>query len=812
MRFIINLLTLSLAIILFTNYVFAQQAEWAKNFPGAGLNEGYAVAADDNGNLYTAGRFNGTIDFDPGAGTHTLTSGTTMDAFVSKLDASGNFVWALQFAGNDPSFIKDIAVDLNGDLIVTGYFSGTIDIDLGAGTNLITATGGKDGFIAKLSDAGTLLWIKQIGGTTIANNVEPFRMALDASGNIHVAGSFEGSNVNFNPDGIHNLSSNGSEDIFVLKLTNDGNFTWAKRAGGTLSDIGIGIAVDNNSNVLVTGYFTGTANFNPSGTANLTAINQEDAYLLKFDATGIFQWVKQFGGTNLVAGNRIVCDNNNNIYMQGGFYGSANLNPDGVLNVTSGGAEDGFVVKLQPDGTFVWANLLSDANNISSNGLAIDENNNYYIAGNFNGAPDFDPSANTNIVTTLGENDVYLAKYNEDGVFQWVYRAGSADIERAWDVYYKSGALYITGYFAGTANFDVGGTGLFLTATGSRDIFVAKIRECFPTSSTDTQTACESYTWIDGNTYTASNNTATFTLTNAAGCDSIVTLNLTINNATNSTDTQTACDSYTWIDGNTYTSSNNTASHTLSNAAGCDSIITLNLTINNATSSTDTQTACSNYTWINGNTYTAGNNTATFTLTTAAGCDSIVTLNLTINNTSSSTDTKTFCESYTWIDGNTYTASNNTATFTLTNAAGCDSVVTLNLTINPEYQITIDTTINSGGSIEIGGIIYSSAGNYISTLNTQAGCDSIVTLNLSIVSSLYDIGINSLKVYPNPVKNVLHLEGDFFNAILYDINGKQIAEWKGTETILNIPNIQTGMYFLSVTSQNGRLVKKLLKE
>ena len=103
---------------------------------------------------------------------------------------------------------------------------------------------------------------------------------------------------------------------------------------------------------------------------------------------------------------------------------------------------------------------------------------------------------------------------------------------------------------------------------------------CLTTYGDDTQTGCNTYTWIDGNTYNSSNNTATHTLTNMAGCDSIVTLNLTINNSTTSTDTNTACDNYTWIDSNTYTTSNSSATHTLTNAAGCDSVVTLNLTIN----------------------------------------------------------------------------------------------------------------------------------------------------------------------------------------------------------------------------------------
>jgi gliding motility-associated-like protein len=213
------------------------------------------------------------------------------------------------------------------------------------------------------------------------------------------------------------------------------------------------------------------------------------------------------------------------------------------------------------------------------------------------------------------------------------------------------------------------------TASASFDVVVSVI------NTTDVQTACNSFTWIDGITYTASTNTPSFTLTSAAGCDSVVTLNLTINNVINTTDNQTACNSFTWIDGITYTASTNTPSFTLTSAAGCDSVVTLNLTISNVINTTDNQTACNSFTWIDGITYTASTNTPSFTLTTAAGCDSVVTLNLTINNVINTTDVQTACNSFTWIDGITYTASTNTPIFTLTSATGCDSVVTLNLTI-----------------------------------------------------------------------------------------------------------------------------------
>jgi gliding motility-associated-like protein len=155
-------------------------------------------------------------------------------------------------------------------------------------------------------------------------------------------------------------------------------------------------------------------------------------------------------------------------------------------------------------------------------------------------------------------------------------------------------------------------------------------------SGTDTQSSCGSYTWIDGNTYAASNNSATYNIPGGStnGCDSLVTLNLTINYSVNGTDTQIACEAFTWIDGITYTSNNNSSTYTIPGgaASGCDSIVTLNLTINNVVSTTDFQTACDSYTWIDGNTYTSDNNTASYVLSTSAGCDSIVTLDLTLNS------------------------------------------------------------------------------------------------------------------------------------------------------------------------------------
>ena len=252
-------------------------------------------------------------------------------------------------------------------------------------------------------------------------------------------------------------------------------------------------------------------------------------------------------------------------------------------------------------------------------------------------------------------------------------------------------------------------------------------------ATTDVITACSSYTWINGNTYTASTDTVTTTLSAANGCDSIVTLDLTINSPVTSTEVVTACGSYTWIDGNTYTSSDTSASITLIASNGCDSVVNLDLTIIPPANGIDSVTACGSYTWIDGNTYTSNNSTAVDTLTGSNGCDSIVTLNLVIANTYATTDVITACSSYTWINGNTYTASTDTVTTTLSAANGCDSIVTLDLTINS--PVTSTEVVTACGSYTwINGNTYTSNTITTDTLIASTGCDSIVTLDLTINS------------------------------------------------------------------------------
>ena len=254
-------------------------------------------------------------------------------------------------------------------------------------------------------------------------------------------------------------------------------------------------------------------------------------------------------------------------------------------------------------------------------------------------------------------------------------------------------------------------------------------------STVDSITACDSYTWINGNTYTASTTSPTSLLISVNGCDSLVALSLTIHSSKTTVDSIVACDSFTWIDGNTYTASTNSPTYLMTGINGCDSLIRLNLTLDYSTIKVDSVVACGSFTWIDGNTYTSSTNVPTFLLTGPNGCDSLVLLDLTINNSTNTVDSVVSCDSYTWIDGNTYTASTNLPTFVLSRSNGCDSVVSLALTLNSSIA-TVDSISACDRFTWINGNTYTVSTSTPTHLFTRRnGCDSLVSLYLEINNS-----------------------------------------------------------------------------
>jgi hypothetical protein len=320
-------------------------------------------------------------------------------------------------------------------------------------------------------------------------------------------------------------------------------------------------------------------------------------------------------------------------------------------------------------------------------------------------------------------------------------------------------------------------------------------------------------------------------LTNAAGCDSTATLVLTINNSSTSSTTVTECDSYTWTNGTTYTIGG-TYSQVLTNAAGCDSTATLVLTITNSSTSSTTVTECDSYTWTNGTTYTIGG-TYSQVLTNAVGCDSTATLVLTINNSTTGTDVQAACDSFIWIDGVTYTSNNNTATFLLTNAAGCDSLVTLDLTINVspiatatdngDATITASTGtayqwIDCGTGLAIAGATsqtYTATANgSYSVIVSDGSCSDTSSCVVIDNVSIKEILNNVISLYPNPTRDFVTLTMTASNATVnvLDAQGKVLQSINvvngGT---IDLSSYETGIYIFSIKTENGTSIQRISK-
>lgn len=450
---------------------FGQTFQWAKQIGGAGWDEGTSIKTDNNNNVYITGVFIGTVDFDPGAGVFNLTSIGEKDAFICKLDAAGNFLWAKQYGGS--AYVDDktaLAIDVAGNLYITGSFLGIADFDPGPGTFNLTSIGSdRDIFVQKLDADGNFMWVKQMGAPYVPLSPTPAHssaIAADAGGNIYITGYFDGT-VDFDPHPVatFNMTTHrNTSDIFICKLDTDGNFIWARQFSGTQGQGGVGYAIDVDAagNVYSTGTIGGRVDFDPGQDTfylNTSAPFQTEIYVSKLDAAGNFVWAKamgsgegsaiavsadnhiyssgwfpsistpvinkhdtagnllwarQLGGIN---GKSIVLDNTGHVYIAGSCGGTNDFDPGpGMFNLTAANS-DSYISKLDTSGHFVWAGLLGGGDQVNINSITTDKDNNLYTTGFFNETADFDPSSSIfNLSSPAVGYDIFIHKLGVNNV------------------------------------------------------------------------------------------------------------------------------------------------------------------------------------------------------------------------------------------------------------------------------------------------------------------------------------------------------------------------------------------------------------
>ncbi len=532
---------------------------WVKQLtanPSMVTEYNYFIGTDSLRNVYVAGNFINTIDADPGAANFTLSSATD-NIFITKLTAAGNFVWSKQLgSGAGFAYCRSLKVDQAGNVYTTGYFQGILDFDPGAANYFLDAPvnpspDNNDIFILKLSADGDFIWAKQIGGShkDVGTCID-----LDPVANIYVTGYITGP-VDLDPGaGVTLKGSNGVVTAFITKFSAAGDLLYANEFQSNQRSSGEFIRTDHEGNVFVSGHVNGSIDFDPglNVVSYTTTINSQVKFVVKFDPLGNFMWVRQG-----IIGYDIAVDGNGDLFVY-----------------------DEQLTKYDHDGNLMWTKLVGGGpySSFEQTVIAIDENNDVYITGMFRNTQDFDPGPGEVKITCTGAgfpSDVFVCKLTNDGDLVWVKTFGGPGEDYASGIAVtQTGEIYTIGEFEGTADFDPDSAVFRATADAKGSLFIHKLSSCTKIDTVLTVTTCKRYT-LNNVSYDSSG-TYYQTLSNNYGCDSTITLALTITTS-KSSEAVVACKNYVWHSRQLLQSG--IYADTLLTTNGCDSITLLDLTI-----------------------------------------------------------------------------------------------------------------------------------------------------------------------------------------------------------------------------------------
>lgn len=389
---------------------------WARQLgDGAVIPLAAGLAVDGANNLYIAGSFEGTIDFNPGTRITALTSAGKHDAFVVKIDTGGELVWARRFGGVGDDFVTDVAVNPNNYIAISGRYTEEVDFDPGIGEVIApapTVVGSEpldayDGFINVLDDQGEFAALNTID----APNIEAIAIDDDS---YYLAGHFRGNDVDFDPtdDGQALFSSSNSglaDDVFVQRLNFFGAVEWVQTLSGNVTFTQLGI--DSSGNVIVSGAASGTVATTTPDT-DVDPIDFPEAgggFLVSADVdTGEVRWIDILGSK--VAGFDV---SGENIYTAGVFSGTSDFNPYGAPTTLTANRPSTFVGSYSADtGVLTWIRGISGTGSTSATSVGF-VNNDIVVGGAFSGTTDFDPNRSVKSAKSAGGTDTFIARIRQ---------------------------------------------------------------------------------------------------------------------------------------------------------------------------------------------------------------------------------------------------------------------------------------------------------------------------------------------------------------------------------------------------------------
>ena len=457
---------------------------WVNDLGGgkSGICQVFDITTDKQNNVYITGNFSSdTIDFDPGPGVKYLKSDGNTDIFLGKYKPDGTMVWAESFPSlkanpfvTGSSTSRTIAVDKDGNITIAGSLSDTLDVDPGPGVHYLTPSQG-GALIIHLDNSGNLIWANAVGNGTTAG-VE--QVAADSQDNVVVSTTF--SKTTIVGDSTY-TSPNGTSRGLVIKYSPTGSVLWSVCLQN--NDAGInqradGCCVDSHDNVIVSGIFNYTINFNPLGTPFIVnAPNRRESFIAKYSPSGIINWVDTVNTNQSVIYYLyypvIAVDQQDNIYFESTFQYYANFGTSTRLNAQ--GSQDLGFAKYSPLGVLQFAKSIGGAPSaqVLSFKLVSDKIGNIYLSGNFSNTVNFNPNpGNPKLLQNPDQGrSAFIAKYDAGGNYIYAFNFGNplCGISYAFALAVdQSGNIDAAGQFCSNANFDPTGCSTFnVTAIGA---------------------------------------------------------------------------------------------------------------------------------------------------------------------------------------------------------------------------------------------------------------------------------------------------------------------------------------------------------
>jgi uncharacterized delta-60 repeat protein len=389
-------------------------------------DKGNGVTMDSDNNIYVTGFTNGGLDNN--------TSSGESDIILIKYNHSGVKQWTQQLGTSSEDIGNGVTTDSDNNIYVTGSTAGGLDNN--------TNSGRQDIILVKYNSSGTKQWTQQLGGSEVdvGNGV-----TTDSNNNIYVTGSTALWYSGGSPRGLDNNTSSGATDMFLVKYDSSGSKQWTRQLGTSFGESGLGVMVDSSDNIYVTGNTDGGTLIQPSP-------GEVDIILVKYNSSGTKQWTKQLGTSSNESGYGVTVDNSSNIYVTGSTSG-------GLYENTNSGGYDVFLEKYNSDGNRQWTRQLGSSSTDQGTGVTVDSYNNIYVTGNTGGELDGK--------TNSGGGDIFLVKYNSSGTKQWTKLLGSSAADYGMEVTVdSSNNIYVTGYTAGGLDGK--------TNSGGNDIFLVK--------------------------------------------------------------------------------------------------------------------------------------------------------------------------------------------------------------------------------------------------------------------------------------------------------------------------------------------------